>query len=539
MNKNQFEKYKKEFIQWYGSYDTHFYVTKAKTFSISSVKDIRKGLKELSDWFIEHKVSTEEEKHFDNFYRGSQTILGKLIHSRLHGFQIWDNKTQLYFTYILEKNNLISAKNRSPEIFKKYRKVFDDIQEGKSYEKLEKEYGKKLLYDIAANARNFKNIFSKLGFAWMEKNTGMFITSTGERLIEEVKEDLVDHRIREIMERQATKWQLSNPAAPLRYNNLRIFPFIFLLELLLKIKDDPFISKLEYSLMVSRAKEMKDLNDIHQRLLEYRALSDDQKKSLKNDVERIKRERRNLFEEIMDSSSKELSFFGSTLSCRYGRKDREPGIFVIDKNQARSTIKEIKDKKITFVSYERKDDWFNYFGEWEDIPTQQQAVDYLLSTGKKDEVKRIVELEEYEPFIEQARESIQEYHIEDFYHKNLELIERGLSLFVDKYEKTGRQYPTEVGRIDLLCVTPDGQYVVIEFKKGKSSDKIIGQVFRYMGWVLVNLSKDKTVRGIIVARDFDHKLKYAIKGIQYTEEINLLKVIKHQFDVEEVSIDSI
>jgi len=537
MNKKQFEKYKKEFIQWYGSHDTHFYVTKAKTFSISSLEDIRKGLRILSDWFIEHNISTEEEKHFDKFYRGSQTILGKILHSRLHGFHIWDSKTQLYYTYILEKNNLISAKNRPPHVFKKYREVFDDIQEGKSYEELEKKYETRLLNDIAANARNFKNIFSKLGFAWMEKNTGMFITSTGERLIEDVKEEIVEHRIREIMERQATKWQLNNPTAPPRYNDLKIFPFIFLLELFLELKEDKFISKLEYSLIVSRAQKMDDLKDIYKRLLEYRALSDDQKKSLKNDVARIKRERRNLLEEIMDSASKELSFFGSTLSCRYGRKEEDSGIYVIDKNQAISTIKEIKDKKITFVSYEREDDWFNYFGEWEDIPTQQQAVDYLLSTGKKEEVKRIVELEEYEPFIEQARESIQEYHIEDFYHKNLELIEKGLSLFVDKYEKTGRQYPTEVGRIDLLCVTPDGQYVVIEFKKGKSSDKIIGQVFRYMGWVFVNLSKDKTVRGIIVARDFDHKLKYAIKGIQYTEETNLLKVIKHQFDVEEVAID--
>lgn len=541
MNKKQFEKYKKEFIRWYGSHENHFYVIKAKTYSIESLKKVRDGLRLLSNWFVERNVSAEEQKHFDKFVRESQTLLSKLIHSRIHGFQIWNNKTQLYYTYLLEKNNLISAANRPPEVYKKYQKIFREITEGKSYEQLEKEYGRTVLNNIAANARNFKNMFSKLGFAWMEKNVGMFITSTGERLIEGAKEDMIEYKIREIMERQATKWQLSNFTAPSRYKDLKIFPFIFLLGLFLKLDEDKFISKLEYSLIVSRARSMDDLEDIHKRLLEYRSLSDEEKQSLKKDVERIKREPRNLLEEILDSATKELSFFASTLSCRYGKKEGASGIYIANEKQANRTLQEIKDNRMTFIDFERKVDWFNYFGEWEDTPTQEIAVDYFLSTGKKDKVEKIVELEEYEPFKERTREAIQEYHIEDFYFNNLSLIETGLQLYIDKDKNKGRQYPTEVGRIDLLCLSSDGQFVVIEFKKGMTSDKIIGQIFRYMGWIYVNRSKGKPVRGIIVAKDYDYKLLYAVKGIQYPEEHKLLRVFKHPFPakLEELSINDL
>lgn len=534
MNKEQFKKYKKEFIQWYGSHENHFYVTKAKTFSIDSLKEVRHGLRLLSKWFIERDITPEEESHFERFIRGPQT---RLLPKNVYGFHIWDNKTQLYYTYLLEINSLISAANRPPELFNEYQQIFKEIKTGKSYKQLEQEYGRKLLNDIAANARNFKNMFSKLGLAWMEKKGGIFITSTGERFIEDIPEGQVEDRIREIMERQATKWQLKNPTAPKRYDDLRIFPFIFLLELL-SFKEIKFISRLEYALIVSRAKSMDELEYIHSELLRFRSLTDEQKKSLKKDVGRIKRKRRNLFEEILDSASKELSFFSSTLSFRYGKKDGEPFLFLFNEKQAKRTLHEIKVDKVTFIDFEQKEDWFNYFGEWENVPTQKNAVEYLLSTGRKKDVEKIVELEENEPFIEQTKQAIQEYHVEEFYTKNLNLLELNLRLYVNEYGRKGRQYPTEVGRIDLLCLTPDGQFVVIEFKKAKTSDKIVGQIFRYMGWVRINLSKKRTVRGIIVAKDFDSKLKYAVQGTQYPKEKNLLKVIKHQFEVEELTFDN-
>ena len=78
----------------------------------------------------------------------------------------------------------------------------------------------------------------------------------------------------------------------------------------------------------------------------------------------------------------------------------------------------------------------------------------------------------------------------------------------------------EVGRIDLLCTDQQGNFVVMELKKDRSGDKVVGQIQRYMGWVKEHLAGDKDVRGVIVLRkhedDFDADkqllyINYAIK----------------------------
>ena len=96
-----------------------------------------------------------------------------------------------------------------------------------------------------------------------------------------------------------------------------------------------------------------------------------------------------------------------------------------------------------------------------------------------------------------------------FVQDHLEHIEKGLKLYHDENDIPGRQYPTDVGTIDLLCVDDDKNFVVIEIKKEKGSDKTIGQITRYMGWVKENLASDKEVRGIIIVHKIDEKLEYS------------------------------
>jgi len=55
------------------------------------------------------------------------------------------------------------------------------------------------------------------------------------------------------------------------------------------------------------------------------------------------------------------------------------------------------------------------------------------------------------------------------------------------------------------------EYVVIELKKGRSSDVVIGQILRYMGWVKEHLAKDYDVKGIVIAKEKDERLEYALK----------------------------
>ena len=58
-------------------------------------------------------------------------------------------------------------------------------------------------------------------------------------------------------------------------------------------------------------------------------------------------------------------------------------------------------------------------------------------------------------------------------------------------------------------------YVVIELKKGRASDRALGQIQRYMGHVSKNLaSPRKNARGILVATEAkkDRKLLAAMQG---------------------------
>jgi RecB family endonuclease NucS len=54
-------------------------------------------------------------------------------------------------------------------------------------------------------------------------------------------------------------------------------------------------------------------------------------------------------------------------------------------------------------------------------------------------------------------------------------------------------------------------WVVIELKKGKSSDAVVGQLLRYMGWVKKHRATGgESVRGIIITSTPDDKIKYAL-----------------------------
>ena len=84
-------------------------------------------------------------------------------------------------------------------------------------------------------------------------------------------------------------------------------------------------------------------------------------------------------------------------------------------------------------------------------------------------------------------------------------IQEGLELKEKEYDTRN------VGRIDLLCIDRNRDFVVIETKKGKESDKVVGQIQRYMGWINRNLAKNgENVRGIIIVNEFDEWLDYAV-----------------------------
>lgn len=126
-----------------------------------------------------------------------------------------------------------------------------------------------------------------------------------------------------------------------------------------------------------------------------------------------------------------------------------------------------------------------------------------------------------------------EKHLENFLEKNLHLIGDELKLYEDEDGKDGRQYPTDVGIVDLLCRDKTGGFVVIELKKGQVSDKVVGQVLRYVGWVKEKVAQNESVRGIILSHEHDQKLEYAIKGS------NELEIQYYKINMSFVSEDEI
>lgn len=124
-----------------------------------------------------------------------------------------------------------------------------------------------------------------------------------------------------------------------------------------------------------------------------------------------------------------------------------------------------------------------------------------------------LEFEETEP-----ADGVSEGEIEESIIRNPEIVEEGLKLIRNQYPAS------HVGYIDILCKDNKGNFVVLELKKGKGSHEAVGKIQKYMAWVYENLSgKDKQVRGIIVVKESDKGLEYAIKGSRFPIKVEIFK----------------
>jgi len=107
-----------------------------------------------------------------------------------------------------------------------------------------------------------------------------------------------------------------------------------------------------------------------------------------------------------------------------------------------------------------------------------------------------------------------EKHLEDFLVQNWKQTELGNSydIFEDNGELVGQQYPTDTGPIDIFAMSKDRrELLVVELKKGRASDNVVGQIQRYMGYVKEELAEDnQVVKGVIVALEDDLRIKRAL-----------------------------
>lgn len=122
-----------------------------------------------------------------------------------------------------------------------------------------------------------------------------------------------------------------------------------------------------------------------------------------------------------------------------------------------------------------------------------------------------------DPTIEDPSAFALEKHLEDFLVENWAQTELGAKydIFTEDGEQVGKQYQTDAGIMDILAVSKDKkELLVIELKKGKASDVVIGQTLRYMGFATEMLiENDQKVRGMIIALKDDPKIQWALKAL--------------------------
>ena len=115
--------------------------------------------------------------------------------------------------------------------------------------------------------------------------------------------------------------------------------------------------------------------------------------------------------------------------------------------------------------------------------------------------------------IEDASMFALERHLEDFLVENWNNTElaKNYNIYEDD-EVFGQQFQTDTGPIDILAISKDKkELLVIELKKGKASDTVVGQIQRYMGYIKNEfLEEGQTVKGVIIALEDSIKIQRAL-----------------------------
>lgn len=111
-----------------------------------------------------------------------------------------------------------------------------------------------------------------------------------------------------------------------------------------------------------------------------------------------------------------------------------------------------------------------------------------------------------------------ERHLHDYLFDNWSQLKLSSDweLFVrDGEPDAGYEFPTPVGRIDLLAKhRREARWLVIELKRDRSSDAVVGQILRYIGWIKAHLAQaGEAVEGLVIAASGDDKLHYALSAV--------------------------
>ena len=122
-----------------------------------------------------------------------------------------------------------------------------------------------------------------------------------------------------------------------------------------------------------------------------------------------------------------------------------------------------------------------------------------------------------DPEVEDLVAFAMEKHLEAFLVANWNStpLSKEFDIFQEDGEIVGQQYPTDTGPIDILAVSKDRKrLLVLELKRGRASDVVVGQILRYMGYIKGQVAEaDQSVEGVVIALEDDTRLKWALSAV--------------------------
>lgn len=204
-----------------------------------------------------------------------------------------------------------------------------------------------------------------------------------------------------------------------------------------------------------------------------------------------------------------------------------------------NAIQQSRDKYKSYTSTLRR-------GKIIDLLEKQELINEFINTswpfGKTERGKKKIQRYKniYYSFLnndkteeEEEEDSIDETSfayeadLRDYLATNLNVIENGLKLHIDKDGIEGVEYSidAENKRIDILAVDQKNIPVVIELKVSRGYEKVIGQCLYYRNRVK-QIFNCNTVRIIIIAREITNHLQVATQDLTNVELFEYLLSVK-------------
>ncbi|MDA9809385.1 endonuclease NucS [Flavobacteriales bacterium] len=147
-------------------------------------------------------------------------------------------------------------------------------------------------------------------------------------------------------------------------------------------------------------------------------------------------------------------------------------------------------------------------GTTSDVSNYSEEIENLISNNKPPKIVS------NDATIEDPSVFALEKHLEDFLIQNWKntSLGRNYDIYEEDGELVGQQYPSDTGPIDILAISKDKKtLLIVELKKGRVSDNVVGQIQRYMGYVKDELAeKNQTVKGVIIGFEDDVRIKRAL-----------------------------